>query len=86
MDPNSAPLSDDDLGGGAEAAGTGGGGAMGGGGAAGGGGGFAVALLVLVGCFEVDACLVMWDLLDVRLGAGAMALGGGRSVLISVVG
>lgn len=82
MDPSSAPLSDDGLGGGGVAVG---GGAAGGGGAVGGGGAFAVALLVLVvaGCLEVDACLVI--LLD-RFGAGAMALGGGRSVLISVVG
>ena len=83
MDPSSAPLSDD-LGGGAETAGTGGGGAIGGGGAAGGGGAFAVAL-VAAGCLVVDDCFVR-DLLDDRLGAGAMAFGGARSVLISVVG
>ena len=82
MDPSSAPLSDD-LGGGAVAAGAGGGGATGGGGAA--GGGFAVAL-VAAGCLAVDDCFVTWDLLDDRLGAGAMAFGGARSVLISVVG
>ena len=79
MDPSSAPLSDDAFGGGAVAAGTGGGGA------AGGGGGFPVALLA-AGCLVVDACLVIWDLLDDRFGAGAMALAGARSVLISVVG
>ena len=85
MDPSNAPLSDD-LGGGAEAAGPGGGGATGGGGAVGAGGGFDIALVVAAGCLAVDACFVICDLLDDRFGAGAMALGGGRSVRISVVG
>ena len=81
IDPRRAPRSDDVFGGGADTTG-GGGGAT----AAGGGGGLGTAaVLVVVGICEADACFVRWDLLD-RFGAGAVDFGGGRSVLISVVG